>query len=114
AADIRANLRMPMPKTLLERGIAGFGGYAEFYKTDVPKVFESVKDADLQKQLTEATTAAAAAMNGLKAWLESEKKNATNDYALGEALFVQMLKQTEAVDVPLKDLLAAGQADLDR
>jgi hypothetical protein len=31
AADIHANLHMPMPKSLLERGIAGFGGYALFY-----------------------------------------------------------------------------------
>ncbi len=114
AADIRANLKTPMPKTLIERGIAGFGGYASFYKDDVPKVFESVKDADLQKQLAEATDAAAKSMNDLKAWLESERKNATNDFALGEATFVQMLKQTEDVDVPLKDLIAAGEADLDR
>lgn len=114
AADIRANLRTPMPRTLLERGIAGFGGYAEFYRTDVPKVFESVKDPELQKQLAEATSAAATTMDGLKTWLESERKNATDDFALGEALFAQMLKDTEGVDVPLKDLLAAGQADLDR
>lgn len=114
AADIRANLRMPMPRTLLERGIAGFGGYAEFYRTDVPKVFASVKDEAMQKQLADATSAAAKAMDELKAWLESGRKTATDDFALGEALFVQMLKDTEGVDVPLKDLLAAGQADLDR
>src|SRR4051812_15656632 len=42
AADIHANLQMPMPKSLLDRGIAGFSGYAEFYKNDVPKVFASV------------------------------------------------------------------------
>jgi hypothetical protein len=114
AADIHANLQMPMAKSLLERGIAGFGGYAEFYKSDVPKVFASVQDADLQKQLAAATEAAATAMSGLKSWLESERAHATNDYALGEPLFTQMLKQTEDVDVPLKDLLAAGQADLDR
>jgi hypothetical protein len=114
AADIRANLQMPMPKSLLERGISGFGGYADFYRNDVPKVFESVKDADLQKQLADATDAAAKAMDGLKDWLTSERKNATDDFALGEALFTQMLKQTEAVDVPLKDIQAAGQVDLDR
>jgi len=114
AADIRANLQTPMAKSLIERGIAGFGGYAEFYKSDVPKVFASVQDADLQKQLAEATDAAATAMNGLKTWLESERKNATNDFALGAVLFSQMLKQTEDVDAPLKDVLAAGQADLDR
>jgi hypothetical protein len=114
AADIRANLHTPIPKSLIERGIAGFGGYAEFYKNDVPKVFASVQDADLQKQLAEATAAATAAMNGLKSWLESERASATNGYALGEGLFRQMLKRTEGVDVSLRDLLAAGQADLDR
>ena len=114
AADIRANLRTPLPKSFVERGIAGFGGFAEFYRKDVPKVFESVKNADLQKQLAEANDAAAKAMEGLKGWLESERKNATEGFALGEPLFTQMLQQTEAVDVPLKDLIAAGQADLDR
>ena len=114
AADIRANLRTPLPKSFVARGIAGFGGYADFYRNDAPKVFEPVKDADLQKQLVEATDAAAKAMEGLKSWLESERKNATDDFALGEPLFAQMLKQTEGVDVPLKDLAAAGQADLER
>jgi len=114
AADIRTNLHTPMAKSLIERGIGGFGGYAEFYRKDVPKVFASVQNADLQKQLAEATEAAAAAMTGLKSWLESQRADATNDYALGESLFAQMLKQTEGVNVPLRELLAAGQADLDR
>jgi hypothetical protein len=114
AADIRANLRTPLPKSFIERGIAGFGGYADFYRNDASKVFESVKDAELQKQLAEATDAAVKSMEALKAWLESERKNATDDFALGETLFAQMLKQTEGVDVPLKELEAAGKADLER
>jgi hypothetical protein len=114
AEDIRANLKTPMPRSLLERGIAGFGGFADFYRNDVPKVFEPVADAELKKQFTEANDEAAKAMDGLKTWLEGERKNATEDYALGEALFTQMVQQTEGVNVPLKDLLAAGQADLER
>ena len=114
AEDIRANLKTPMPRSLLERGIAGFGGFASFYRSDVPKVFESVTDPDLKKQFTEANEAAAQAMDGLKTWLEGERKHATEDYALGEGLFTQMVQQTEGVNVPLKDLLAAGQADLER
>jgi hypothetical protein len=114
AEDIRANLKTPMARSLVERGIAGFGGFAEFYRNDVPKVFESVADEDLKKQFNEANDAAAKAMDGLKTWLESERKTATEDYALGEALFTQMVQQTEGVNTPLKDLLAAGQADLDR
>ena len=114
ADDIRANLHTPMPRSFVERGIAGFGGFATFYRSDVPKVFAAVTDATLQKQFAEANEDAAKAMDGLKTWLESQRKTATDDYALGEPLFVQMLQQTEGVNVPLKDLAAAGQADLDR
>lgn len=114
ATDIRANLKTPLPQSYLERGIAGFGGYASFYRKDVKQVFASVTDAELQKQLAEANEAAAKAMDGLKDWLIAERKNATNDYALGPELFSRMVKETEGVDIPLKDLQAAGQADLER
>jgi len=114
ARDIRANLRTPMAKTLIERGIAGFGGFAEFFRHDVPKVFAPVKDEQAQKDLAEANAAAADAMDGLKTWLASEREHSTGDFALGESLFAAMLKQTERVDVPLKDLEAIGRADLAR
>ncbi len=113
-ADIRANLQMPMAKTLLERGIEGFGGFARFYRNDVPKVFESIQDPAAQKQLADADAAAARAMDGLKQWLESQRKTATNHYALGAALFADMLESTEQVDTPLPELMKIGQADLDR
>lgn len=113
-ADIRANLRMPMAKTLLERGVQGFGGFATFYRKDVQKVFESIQDAEAQKQLAEADAAAAQAMDGLKQWLQSQRTHATDQYALGEALFADMLLSTEQVDTPVAELLKIGRADLDR
>jgi hypothetical protein len=114
AADIRGNLRAPLPKSFVDRGVAGFGGYAEFFRTDAVKVFESVKDNELQAQLASATQSASVAMDGLKQWLEGMRKDATDAFAIGEETFVRMLKETEGVDAPLKDLIAAGQADLDR
>jgi hypothetical protein len=114
AANVRANLRTPLPKSFVERGIAGFGGFAEFYRNDVPKVFAAVQDAELQKQFEEANAAAAKAMGELKTWFESQQKTATDDFALGEALFAEMLRQTERVEVPVADLAAAGRADLER
>jgi hypothetical protein len=113
-ADIRANLRTPMAKTLVERGIEGFGGFATFYRNDVPKVFASIQDAQAQKQLAEADAAAARAMDGLKQWLQSQRKSATDHFALGEALFADMLLSTEQVDTPVAQLQKIGQADLDR
>src|SRR5437879_531887 len=66
AAAIRANLHMPLAKSLIERGIAGFGGFAEFFRNDVPKVFAPVQDVQAQKELAEANGAAAQAMEELK------------------------------------------------
>jgi hypothetical protein len=114
AEQIKANLQTPLPKPLIERGIAGFGGYAEFFRNDVPKVFASIKDEQVRKDLDLVNSAAAKAMDDLKTWLVSERKRGTNDFALGPDLYAAMLKQTERVDMPIADLEAIGRADLQR
>ena len=114
AAEIRANLRTPLPVSLVQRGIDGFGGFADFFRRDVSKVFAAVDDPTAQKELAAADQEAAAAMDGLRHWLEAERRGATHDFALGAPLFLEMLKATERVDVPLEQLLAVGRADLER
>jgi Bacterial protein of unknown function (DUF885) len=114
AAAIRANLATPMPRTFLERGIAGFGGFADFYRKDVAAVFAEVHDPKAQEDLRQANAQAAAAMQDLKTWLEGERAHATQDFALGEPLFLDMLHATERVDVPVARLLEIGRADLQR
>jgi hypothetical protein len=114
AADIRTNLRGPLPRTFIERGISGFGGYAEFFRHDVPQAFASVQDPASQEQLAEADGAAARAMDGLKSWLETRRAHATGSFALGAALFEAMLHDTDGLDVPVAKLAAIGRQDLDR
>ena len=114
AKDIQDNLKSPLPATYIDRGIAQFGGLAEFYSKSVAPVFASVSDPDLQKQLADANTNAANAMNTLKAYLSEQRKNANDKFALGPDLFAQMIKDTERVDIPLDQLEAAGRADLER
>ena len=114
AADIRANLSTPLPATFIERGIAGFGGFADFYRHDVPRVFAAVGDPQAQKDLHDANENAARAMQSLKAWLESQRPQASGNFALGEPQFLEMLKATERVEVPVAQLLALGRADLER
>lgn len=113
AADIRANLSAPLPPTFVQRGIDGFGGFAEFFHNDAPKVFASVADPAAQKDLAEATGEAVAAMQSLASWLKGQPKGG-GSFALGEPLFLEMLKATERVDVPVAQLLAVGRADLER
>jgi len=114
AQQIRANLRMPMPRTVLQYGIDSFGGLADYYRDDVPSVFAPVEDAALQAAFAEANGAAAAAMQELADWLQSNLPTATEDYALGAELFSQMIHDTERVDIPLDQLEAMGWADLRR
>jgi uncharacterized protein (DUF885 family) len=114
AKSIKENLQSPLPKTYVELGIAQYGGMAEFYTKDVAATFAAVTDPDLQKQLTEADTAAAQAMDALKQTLEAERSKANDKFALGPDLYAQMVSQTERVDIPIDQIEAAGKADLER
>ena len=114
AAQIRANLRMPMPLSFIDHGKAGFAGFADYYTGDAKAAFADVKDPALQAQLDSATAAAAKAMRDLAAWLESGRGTATQDFALGAERFSRMLAATEAVDTPLATLKQVGEADLKR
>jgi uncharacterized protein (DUF885 family) len=112
--DIKANLQSPLPKTYVELGIAQFGGLAEFYTKNVTPVFASVSDPDLQKQLSDADTVAAQAMDALKQTLVEARKKANDKFALGPDLYAQMVADTERVDLPVDQIEAAGRADLAR
>ena len=114
AAQIRANLRAPLARPLLERGVSAFRGFADFYRTDVPAIFAGVQDAALQKEFADANAGAAAAMRDLAAWLESQRATATGSFALGGETFARMLQMTEGVTTPLAELEVAGRADLAR
>jgi uncharacterized protein (DUF885 family) len=114
AAQIRANLKMPMPASFIEYGKAGFAGFASYYVGDAKAAFADVKDPALQAELNTAAADASKAMAALAAWLEQGRATATQDYALGAARFSRMLLATEGVGTPLAELEAVGRADLQR
>ena len=114
AAQIRANLKMPMPLSFINYGKAGFKGFADYYVGDAKAAFADVKDPALQAQFAQAAGAASQAMNGLADWLDAGRATATQDFALGPQRFSRMLLATEAVDTPLARLEAVGRADLTR
>ena len=114
AAHIRANLKAPLPASFVKYGVSAFGGFAEYYQGDARAAFADVKDADLQARFADASGKAAAAMQELADWMKGQEATATQDFALGDKRFARMLNATEAVDVPLDELEAAGRADLDR
>ncbi len=80
----------------------------------MPAIFAQLADEKLKRELTEATAAAADAMDELTAWLESQRATATDDFALGAPKFLEMLRETERVDMPLEELELVGRKDLER
>ncbi len=113
-AQIRANLKTPLPKTFVKRGIDAFGGYAEFFRKDAPQAYAEVKDPAQQAELKAAIEPAAKAMEDLAAWLKTEEPKADDSFALGPRRFADMLWRTERVRTPLAELEKVGRADLAR
>src|SRR5690606_16383926 len=111
---IKSNLELPLPRTFIDFSAASFGGFAEFYRTDVPQAFAEVQDDALKKELAAAIEPAAAAMEEIAKWMESQRATANDAYALGPERFSAMLRMTENVDVPLDKIEAIGRADLER
>ena len=114
AKNIQANLKTPLPASFVKLGVAGFGGFAEYYAGDARAAFADVKDPALQEKFMASSEKAAKAMADLRDWMKSKEATATQDFALGPDRFASMLKETEAVDVPLDELEKAGRADLER
>lgn len=112
--QMQANLRTPMPRPFVAMGRITTGGLASYYEKDVPVVFASVKDPQLQAEFKEANAGAIAAAKELDAWFATQEKTATESFAMGAEKFSEMLRATEDVNVPLERLEQIGREDLDR
>ena len=112
--QVKGNLKAPLAYNLVKIGRQTIGGLADFYDKDVVKVFEPVKDEQLQKDFTDARTAASKAIRDFDAWLGTQENPSSNAFALGPDRFKLMLKQTEGVDIDLAKLEEIARADLDR
>lgn len=112
--QVKANLQLPLPRTFIDYGASSSSGFAEFYRKDVPQAFAEVQDEALKKELTAVIEPAAQAMEAFTKWLESQRANANEAYALGPERFSAMLRMTENVDTPLDRIEAIGRADLER
>ncbi len=114
AAQIRANLKTPMPISFVDLGVDAFKGFADYYRGDARAAFADVDDPALQAEFKSTSQAAGEAMQALADWLAAQRASANTNYALGPAKFARMLKETELVDIPLGQLEAVAKADLKR
>ncbi|MEJ0099976.1 MAG: DUF885 family protein [Pseudomonadota bacterium] len=96
AAQIKANLKAPLPKAFIDIGMYTFGPLADFLKKDVVQAFKGVGDAAAQAEFARQNAAAAAALADLQKYMQGLRKTQTQDFALGPELFAKMLHDTRA------------------
>ncbi len=111
---MQTNLEPPLPAPYVETSFRIFSGMADYLEDTVPGLFAAVEDEQLQRQFAAANTAAAEAVQQTARWLDGLRATATDDYALGEEKFLQMLSATQGVDITLADLKAAGELNLEQ
>ncbi len=113
-AQMKENLVTPMPSPYVETAYRIFDGMGGYLETTVPELFSAVEDAQVQRQFAAANDAAVRAVREATVWLEGQRETATDEYALGADRFLNMLRETQGVDITLADLKVAGEADLER
>jgi hypothetical protein len=112
--QIKSNLRTPMPGTYVDIGRLTFGGLAQYLDQDVPGIFSSIHDTQLQADFLAANAIAVRSLQSLDAWFESQRAQATDTFAIGPDKFREMMRATERVDLPLDRLESVGRGDLDK
>ncbi|HLX38793.1 MAG TPA: DUF885 domain-containing protein, partial [Candidatus Binataceae bacterium] len=90
-------------------------GVISFLKTDLPQAFAPVPDGAPKKSFLDANAKLIAATEAYTKWLKDDfRPHATGSYAIGAAAYQRMLADDEMVDIPLDDLINAGQDELTR
>lgn len=112
--SMRDNLKPPLPMPYIEISHGVITGFADYLESTVPEAFAEVEDEQLQRQFRAANGDAIEAARQAGAWLNELRATGTDDYALGEELFLKMLRDTQGVDITLDRLIAAGELDLER
>jgi len=111
----RANLTRRPAREHTELAIRMAKGSAKFLEKQIVEWARKELSAEPPQELLTAVTAAAAAARDFATWLETELlPKSTGAYALGKEQFLTKLKYEEMIDLPLEQLLARGQKQLEK
>ena len=108
-------LQLPtQPRTHLETAKKIYAGMKEYYQGDLLTAAQPALDADaaLKARYDAAVPKAIAAMDKILAWIDGPGlAQANDDYAIGEAAFLEMLRVNEGLDTSIANLEKMALAD---
>ena len=102
------------PRVYVDVALENIDGAIGFFEASVPAAFKPVADAELQKQLADANGKALAALKDYREWLKSIQPSANGSFALGAENYRRKLAYEEMVDLPIDQVLAIGEAQLNK
>ena len=112
--QMRGTLRPPFPRPFVRTSLVQFGGLASHLQDDAPGLFADVEDSDLQAAFADAVGPAVTALRDTEAWLELELEDATDEFALGEERYRELLWRAYRTDLDWQTLKDVAQTDLVR
>ncbi len=112
-AHAQTNLVKEMPRTWLQTALLQVNGMISFVQDDVVKEMKGLDDAT-KTALLESVGRCVNAMSEYRDFLTARLEHATDDFALGEELFLKMIADKEGLVIDLARLKEIGDADLAR
>ncbi|WP_342375053.1 DUF885 domain-containing protein [Myxococcus stipitatus] len=112
----KANVQTP-PREFTDLAIRMAKGSVGFFEGSVTTWAKDAAGGDtaLLAEFTSANAAAVASVRDFARWLEVDLlPRSTGKYALGEEHFLTKLRYEEMIDLPLPELLALGEANLEK
>ena len=113
-AEARKNLENP-PRIYTDIAIEQIDGNRGFFQTAVASAFPDVSDKALLAEFKDANDAVIAAFGEYKKWLQEDLlKRSSGDFAIGEDTYRKKLMADEMIELPLDELLAMAERDMQR
>jgi uncharacterized protein (DUF885 family) len=112
----RANLKEP-PREFTDLAIRMARGSVGFFEGPVVAWAHEAagQDKELMAAFDQSNARVIAALRAFAAWLETDlKPRSKGRYAIGKDLFLAKLKAEESVEISLEELLARGEANLEK
>ena len=111
-ASLRSVLGRGISAHVLEAGAEAYEGISAFYENDLVAAVSKLEDEAIKSDFERAKDSASASVTSFVEQLRSMQTMAVEDFAIGEAKFLGLLKYGEMIELPIERLLALGKEDL--
>ncbi len=114
-AAARSNLKAPFARPVMEVALRVFSGQLSYRQNEVGQVIKQEEISSGQKAAAQqANRKAIKALEEYITYLKEQAPHSHDNFAIGPEKYQQLLKHGDMVDLPVEEVLAAGERDLEK